>query len=171
MLQEHLLTCELTLCGKWVSTNATLAWVFGLPCFVMKGAICSMRATNCACLFSTAKSLKIVWIARCSSRRSKHGWHKTLHFTTTGSYSFIDIINTIISFLIDPNQSKLHYPWLPCCFFPMHEREEFWSLFVIGLNADSVAWTRCTAVHTKGHRISTKFNKLNFVWHVVGTKL
>ena len=101
-----------------VSTNYnSLAWVYWLPCFVTKGAICSKRSTNCACLFSTANSLKIVWNARRSSRWSKHGWHKPLRFTTTGSYSSINTIDTIISFLIDPNQSELHYPWPPSCFF------------------------------------------------------
>ena len=141
---------------KWHS----LAWVYGLPCFVTKGALCSKRATNCACLFSTANSLKIVWIARRSSQRSKHGRRKTQQ-TTTGFYSSINIINTI-SFLVDPNQSQLHFPWPRAMFFfPMQEREEFWLLFVIGWNADSVAWTRCTAAHTKRHRITAKFCSCN----------
>ena len=46
-------------------------------------------------------------------------------------------------------------------FFPMKEREKFWSLFVIGWNADSVAWTRWTSVYTKGHRIPAKLCPCN----------
>ena len=128
--------------ASWFQQMAlwSLAWVYGLPGFVTKRAICSTRATNCACLFSNANSLKIVWNTRRSSRRSK-----TLRSTTTGSFSSINIINIIISFLIDPNQSELHHGY-HVDFFLMQEREEFWSLFEIGWNADSVAWTRYTAV-------------------------
>ena len=46
-------------------------------------------------------------------------------------FLLINTIDTIISFLINPNQSEPYYSWLSC-FFPMKEREKFWSLFVIG---------------------------------------
>ena len=159
----------------------SFAWVYWLPCFVTKGEICSKKATNCACLFSTANSLKIVWNKRRSSRWSKHGWHKTLRFTTTGSYSSINIIDKMISFFIDPNQSELHYPWPPSCFFSQCKSAKYsgrclWLAEMLILLHERAA-QQCTRRDIASLQrfvpatCPTKFNRLNFVRHVAGTKL
>ena len=77
------------------------------------------------------------------------GRHNTLRSTTTGSSSSINIINTIISFLIDPNQSELYYPWPPsCCFFP-NERAR--KILVVGYRIPA-KFCSCNMSH-KVHKV------------------